>query len=120
MVSLLEWTGAAFNVIGFLNMNEVDYDAKVIKSKKKHGGMSDIIIKNNEFKYFICIHVKQIHVSDPCNARFRRSRRILEASGRDPESYRVEADGDMVRSVQTDCGIHASGVAAFARQCGPD
>jgi hypothetical protein len=36
MVSLLEWTGAAFNVIGGLNMDEVDYDAQVIIDPLRH------------------------------------------------------------------------------------
>ena len=53
-----------------------------------------------------------------CEARFGRSHRIFEAFGRDAEPYGFEAHGNVVRSVQADCGIHAPGVAAVARQCG--
>ena len=57
---------------------------------------------------------------NPSNARYGRSFRIFEASGRDVEPHHFKADGDVVRAVQADCGIHAPGLAAFARQCGPD
>ncbi len=53
-------------------------------------------------------------------ARFGRSRRILTAFSRDAEPHGFKADGDVVRPVQGDCGVHAPGVAAVAGQCGPD
>lgn len=78
--------------------------------------------------FFACIKYIQtintyatIHVlfkRYPSEARLCRSHRVLEAFSGDAEPYCVEADGDVVRSVQADCGIHASGLAAFARQCG--
>ena len=67
---------------------------------------------------YATIHVLfKRYPSEACDGR---SHHIFEAFGRDTEPYRVEVDGDVVRPVQADCGVHAPGLAAFARQCGPD
>jgi hypothetical protein len=56
----------------------------------------------------------------PREARFGRPQHILTAFSRDAEPHGFEAHGNVVRSVQGDCGLHAPGVAAVARQCGLD
>jgi len=53
-------------------------------------------------------------------ARFHGSRHVFEEFSGNAEPHRSQAHGDVVRAVQGDCGVHAPGVAAFARQCGPD
>jgi len=78
---------------------------------------------NNALKRFLCVlHINRTtHVIlNPCEARYGRPRRIFEAFGGDAEPHCIEANGDVVRAVQGDCGVHALGVAAVARQCGPD
>ena len=61
-------------------------------------------------------HVFKCH---PCEARRCRSCAVSQEFGGNAEPHRSQADGDVVRAVQGDCGVHAPGVAAFARQCGP-
>ena len=80
---------------------------------------------DNALKRFLCVLNinRTIHVffaqRNQGEARFHGSRHVSQEFGRDAEPYGAEAHGDVVRTVQGDCGVHAPGVAEVARQRGP-
>lgn len=57
---------------------------------------------------------------DPRQARFGRPCHVSQTFGGDAEPHRLEADCNVVRSMQADCGIHAPGISAVAGECRPD
>lgn len=77
----------------------------------------------NVLRLYLHITPKTPDVFEQCHqseARYGRSRLVFEAFSRDAEPHRLEADGDVVRPVQADCGVHPYGIPAVAGQCGPD